>query len=537
MAPISFTGNKLNILYSNDWHANVHNIKRYASATSGVLKQNKGKEPVLIVLGGDASMDTGINLIRFVLKAIKKIKVDAVVMGNHDLEGGDFWAKAFAKEKSIFSFLSKKPKPKFLSANLSFSRKNPVENKLAKSAIIKCKSKSGTERVGLVGVSPLDYERLSFIAPYNDYLKVMDLGDTLKSVMQEAQKLKCKGVNKLGCLAHTGKTASDGTPYYIKLAETDEFDFIIGGHDHEEVDLWHTTKSGKNVKIVSLGRTPDKDILGENLDSFGNLRLIYDDNNNLIPEKCENKIELTANYPISKTMERLEKKYMQSNKVISHTNKALTTNFKGTEENPVANLAADAMLWMVNKETKGAKAQIAFVNSGGVRGNIPQGEVTVGVIKQAFPFTASTLIKTTLTKAQIIDTLNWCAESTTLPKISPGLMQVGGMKYTIDSHNKVKDVYLITKKGTLGERIDNQPNDKTYSVIYDNFLMTGVAGLEKLIKNPKDSGIEYFSFNRQDALIEYLKEFFKNKPIEVQTGRIKKEAKETLDEKEFASII
>ena len=116
-------------------------------------------------------------------------------------------------------------------------------------------------------------------------------------------------------------------------------------------------------------------------------------------------------------------------------------------------------------------------------------------------------------------------------------MQVGGMKYTIDSHNKVKDVYLITKKGTLGERIDNQPNDKTYSVIYDNFLMTGVAGLEKLIKNPKDSGIEYFSFNRQDALIEYLKEFFKNKPIEVQTGRIKKEAKETLDEKEFASII
>lgn len=486
------------------------------------MKEHK-KQNAIILDTGDSNIDISIKLHIFILKCLRKIGTQVQNMGNHDLEGGNYWAKAIKKAKPNLSFLSIKPKLKFVSANLSFSRKNPLEKHVQKSTIIKTKNKKGIQKIGVIGVSPFDYKKLAFITPYNNYVDVMNLEETIEVVTQEAQKLKLKNVDVIGVLAHTGEKSPTEVKYYEKFAEIDGVNFVLGGHDHKELDAWYKAKDGRNVKIVSLGASPGKNIIGEGLDSFGKLRLVFDYTNNLVPDKCQNKVELTENYPISKKIERLEDKYLKPNKVISYSINDFSRNYTLSAENPMGSLSADSMLWIINKETKGEKAQIAFVNSGTIRNSFHKGNITIGDIRQAFPFTASTLIKTKLTKSQIINTLNWGVESTNLPKVSPGVMQVGGMRYTIGKNGKVKDVYLLKKDGSLGERIDIQPDNKEYTVIYDNFLMTGVAGLSELKKSPESMGIEYFPYSRQDALIEYLKHNYPKKPIEIKTVRIERE--------------
>jgi len=513
MINLSFKGNtEFNVLYFSDVHSITTNVRHFKTAVDQFDSKNKDKH-TLKLAGGDLNMDTSIKPNILILKLMDLIGLDASSTGNHDLEGGNYWAEAIEQVK---------PKFKFLSANLNFSRSNKVQDKIAKSTVIERKG----ERVGVIGVSPLDYGKLTNITLFNDFMTVMNLDETAKAVKQEIKYLEEKqGINKIFLLAHTGKEGKDDSKYYERLAKIGGIDVIVGGHDHLEFDEWYKSERNEPVKVVSVGEADDKNIRGQDLDSFGELKAVFDDNGVLLPEKCRNHVKITANYPVSKEVTALEEEYLQTKKIISSTNKALTCKSSVKEENPTASLAADAMLWIINKETKLQKAQIAFVNSGTVRGTIPQGDISIGTIMQALPFTSSTLIKTTLTKKQIIDTLNWCAESTTLPKVSPGLMQVGGMRYTIGEDNKVKNVHLINYDGSLGEKLDEMPDNKPYNVAYDAFLMTGVAGLSELKKEPTDKSVEYFSYSRQDALIEYLQENFKNKPVELRANRIEKEIK------------
>ena len=514
MPKITFTGNtEFNVLYFSDVHANTKNLPHFKTAVDSFNRINEGKR-TLKLAGGDLNVDIAIKPNKFILKFMDLIGLDASSFGNHDIEGGDYFAQAVEEAK---------PKFKFLSSNLNFSRKNEVEEKIAKSTIIE---KDG-ERVGVIGVSPVGYGKLTNITPFNDYIAVKSFGQTLRAVRQEVRSLEKKSINKIFLLAHTGKTSNKGFEYYEYLAKIGGIDVIIGGHDHIEHNLWYESerkdKSGKKepVKVVSTGKAEGKNITGEDLGSFGVLKAVFDDNGILVKDECHNDFDLSQKYAKSQEIVDWEEKELETGKVIGHTDKDLKCIKRGTEENPVADLAADAMLWIVNRDTKGEKAQIAFVNSGTIRGDFSKGEIKIGQIRQAVPFTATTLIKTTLTKKQIMDTLNWCVESTTHPKITPGLMQVGGMKYTIGRDKKVKDVYLTDKAGKITERIDDKPDNKRYNVIHDVFLMTGVAGLSELKKEPMDPTVEYFPYSRQDALIEYLTENFKDKPVKLKTGRIK----------------
>ncbi len=507
MNPITFKGNtQFNVLYFSDVHAKTNHLSSFKTAVDTFEKENKGQNNLKLA-GGDLNMDTALKPNSFILKMMNLIGLDATCVGNHDLEGGSFWADAIEKAK---------PKFKILSANLEFLKPNKLENKIAKSTIIK---KNGN-KVGIIGVSPLDYEKLSFHSTFNDFATVQNFDKTVKSVKSEVKELEKKGIDKIFLLAHTGLKSAEGLNYYKKLAEIGGIDVIIGGHDHKEFNFWHKTDRDEPVKIVSVGSADDKNVIGEDLDTFGVLKAIFDEKGVLIPEKTKSQVEITDSYPVNKEIAELEEKYLKNNKVIAKVAKDIKCLNKYTEENPVGSLLADAMLWLVNKDTKGKKAQLALVNSGTIRGEFSKGDLTLGMLRQALPFTSSTLIKTTLNKKQLLDTLNWCAKSTELAKISPGIMQVSGIKYEIDAENKVTDVYLLNEDGSISQDLKELPDDYEMTVVYDEFLATGVAGLTAMKKNKNDQSIEHFSDSNQSALLKYIESNFKDKPVEVTTGRI-----------------
>ncbi len=515
--PISFYGNsELNVLYFSDVHAKTTNIQKFKTAADQFDKQNKGKTNLKLACG-DLNTATSLKTNMLVLKLMELIGLDASSVGNHELKAGTHWVDALNKIKPSFPFLS---------SNLKHLEPTEVEDKVAKSTIIK---KNG-EKVGLIGVSPVDYGELMLFDSTNNATRTLEFGETLKAVKEEVKKLEKQGINKIFLLSHTGKESTEGLQYYKKLAKLGGIDVIIGGHDHKEFDAWFTSDRGEPVKIVSVGKSPDKDIVGEDLDSFGILKATFDDYGILIPEKCKNKVEITSKYKTSQEVLDLEEEYLQTGKVISATKHDIQCKDRMIQENPLADLALDSMLWLINRETKGEPAEIALVNPGAARGSIKKGNITNGDIIQAFPYTFSTFIKAPLTKGQIVRALEVGAKSVYLPKISPGVMQVSGLKYTITPDKKIKDVCILNPDGSVKMNIDDAPDYVQFNVVYDKFLMDGVAGLYSLKKDPNDPEVEYFPYSLQDSLTEYLKENFNDKSVEIKTGRIKIEEAKAKDE-------
>ena len=126
-------------------------------------------------------------------------------------------------------------------------------------------------------------------------------------------------------------------------------------------------------------------------------------------------------------------------------------------------------------------------------------------IQSVLPFISNTLIKTTLTKKQILETLEWGALSTSFPKVSPGIMQVSNMEYTINPDLTVSNVHILNDDGTIKYNLDNYDDDKKFLAVYDTFLATGVAGLTALTKICENNpDVEMFGISRQNALKEYL---------------------------------
>lgn len=516
MFPISFKGNsEFNVLYFSDVHNKTDNMGRFKTAVDEFDRENKNKN-TLKLAGGDLNFASDLEPNILMLTLMKLIGLDASSIGNHEIEGGNYWAKAIDIVK---------PKFKFLSTNLNFTRPNDIEDKVAKSVIINRKG----EKVGVVGVTAFDSVELNFKGDFNDFIKVSNFAKTALEVKKEVKQLEKQGINKIFLLAHTGEKSKLGFDYYKNLAKIGGIDVIIGGHDHVQRDKWYLSERGEPVKIVSTEAKNDLNLESEDLGTFGVLKATFDGKGVLIPDECDNKIRDTKLYSESPMVKKLEEKILQNNKVIAHLEEPLECNARKTTENPVADLLADSMLWIANKVSPQSHVQIALINSGELKADIPSGNITMKDIKAAYPFTHNvTIVEAKFTKKQLFDALNHGVETSTYPKPTLGLLQVGGLRYIVGSDNKVKDVYLINKQGERVECLDNAPNNKKYTVVYDTYLMQGAGGANSLKKAKKD--VKFYPFNHQSGAIEYLKHNFANKPVQVKTGRIEIESKDSIIE-------
>lgn len=473
---INFLGTKINTLFYNDLHGATANVDAFLDEQNKYYNQ-KQNEPNFTLSGGDVFVGTNPNNEIIAKKLCPK--TDAIALGNHDLEGGSHLIDLIKK----FAL-----KGKLLSTNLLLKRKNDLENEVIPSTIIE---KNG-EKIGVIGVSPLNYKDLRFETKENEFIDVQNFDKTFANVKEEVDKLTKKGINKIFILAHTGISDENFIDYYEEFAKIPGVDVIIGGHDHLQVDEWRKSDINEPVKIVSTGKTDTK-VFGENLDTFGVMELEFDDDGVLIEDKSKTEfkyIEQKEEIDDTPVIVQIDAPYEKGNILYGNSE--------------AGNIVTDSGLWYVNKYTKGKKADFAFVNAGTIRADLKE-TVTEKNIEQVLPFTQQKLIKTTLNKKQVLNTLNWCAKSRTFKKVTPGVMQVANMTYTINSDNTVSDVVIYDEDGSIKYLLDELDDDFEFSVVYDDFLATGVVGLTDLKKDTEnDKSIEIFDTTRQKVLKEYL---------------------------------
>jgi 5'-nucleotidase len=473
---ISFSGTKINTIYYNDIHGSIKNISSFLEKRENFYNQNRDNANFTLC-GGDLFVDENTN--NEIVARELAAKTDAVAVGNHDLESGNGLARLIKKFK-----LGKK----FLSLNINYLKRTPLETEISKSIVLQ----NNGEKIGVIGISPIDFKNTTFINDRTDFIKIDNFDTTITKVRKEVENLEKKNIDKIFLLAHTGNLSKTGTDYYKELAKIGGVDVIIGGHDHVETDRWETSERGEPVKIAATGKS-SQHRFGKNLDYYGELHLEFDKNGVLIKDKCEN------------SFKKLKPLQNFDEEPIRVLKSPLTNTDPMTEPSPVANLIADADLWYVNTHTKGNMADFAFVNAGTIRDSLDFKEITASNVKCMLPFTTSTLIKVPLTKRQILDTLNWCNKSTKFNKIIPGLMHVSGMEYTIQPDLTTTDVHILNSDGTIKYNLDDFDNDETFYAVYDTFLATGIAGLSDLKMDCNSPEVECFNVSRQEALLDYLK--------------------------------
>lgn len=179
--------------------------------------------------------------------------------------------------------------------------------------------------------------------------------------------------------------------------------------------------------------------------------------------------------------------------VIGSADEPITGDSSGPRgyETPMADLVADSILW----SAQDAGAQIAFMNVGGVRGSLDQGDITYAEAYAVTPF--GNLINTiTLTGADIEAALNQqFVESRGRQQLALGVSE--GFSYTWDDTAK----QVVPGTMTLnGEPID--PN-ATYRVAVYNFLAEGGDGFTAFTNYTELTG----GMEDLAAFVGYIRQF------------------------------
>ncbi|GAB3023869.1 5'-nucleotidase C-terminal domain-containing protein [Spirosoma pulveris] len=173
---------------------------------------------------------------------------------------------------------------------------------------------------------------------------------------------------------------------------------------------------------------------------------------------------------------------------------------KGQPEGPLNDLLTDALLKQAI-ERYGKPIDCSHLNYGGIRNNLPEGNITTGSIFEVMPFD-NQLIVLTMTGDMLRQMLNHFAKGDKLV--------VGGLRAKL--HNGQLQSATFTNGRTL------QPNE-TYTVVMSDYVANGgdEAGF---LKNPIKS--ENINYLMRDALIDYFRLLGKTgQPINpVSDGRI-----------------
>ena len=164
-----------------------------------------------------------------------------------------------------------------------------------------------------------------------------------------------------------------------------------------------------------------------------------------------------------------------ASRVVGSATADITRTVDDTGETPLGNLIADAQL----ADTRDEGAVAAFMNPGGVRADLPAGEVTYGEAFAVQPF-ANNLVTMDLTGAQLDCVLEQQYAGRTAPVV---LQPSSTLRYTVSTSAPAGTLAdPCSGQKVSGLTIDGAPVDPatTYRITVNNFLAGGGDGFGQL---------------------------------------------------------
>ena len=264
-----------------------------------------------------------------------------------------------------------------------------------------------------------------------------------------------------------------------KIAESvDGIDLIVGGHSHtplqspEVVNGTYIVQDWEYGK--SLGRA-DLYYLGDELVAFSGGLKEYEETVQADPEIAQMVQEIVKN--IDSVM----------NVVIAKTEVPLDgdRNLIRKQETNVGNLIADIMRERT-QSIPGYEADVALANGGGIRTQLPAGDITKKDLYTLLPFENNTLAIVEVTGAELKAALE-----NGVSQVENGagrFPQISGMSFTYNPSKPAGERVIEVKVGDAP--LDPQ---KTYKLATIDFLAAGGDGYEMLKKPFFNTGLSMYS--------------------------------------------
>ncbi len=461
------------VLYTNDVHCAIETdeesgILGYAKIAAMKKALEADGKDVFWVDAGDAIQGSAIGTLsdgEYIIQIMNESGYDLAIPGNHEFDYG----------MERFLELAKKADFPYIACNLiDRTTEEPVFAPYVIQEI-------GGKQVAFIGIctpksitssTPSHFQNED--GQYCYHFMQDEDGTSLYACVQEAvDEVQRAGADYVIAVAHLGILDSCSPWTSTELIQhTSGIDAVLDGHSHSVLSEEKVkNKEGKEVllsstgtKMASVGKLtirPDGSMKTELIDTY---------------DKTDDVVAAKINYIMWELSETLGEVIARSQvSLVVHDPSATSAEtpvriIRNAETN-LGDLCADAFRYE-------AGADIALMNGGGIRTDLPAGDITYGDIINLMPF-GNEFCMVEATGQQVLDALEMSVKS--VPDEFGGFLQVSGISFEI--HMKVDSPVILDENGMFagidGERrvgnvmVDGEPLDpeKIYTVASYNYLL------------------------------------------------------------------
>lgn len=324
--------------------------------------------------------------------------------------------------------------------------------------------------------------------------------DEAQSINRYVAELKQQGVRAIVALVHqgtsqppfAGKTGTAAAPLEGAIGAIvhkldDEIDVVITGHAHDFTNQRVANQGGAAILVtqaLSAGMAyADIDLTidlqsGDVIEKSAEIITTWaDEGPGLQPDQAVASLVSAARAAVAPMVSR----------VVGHSAIALTRESTPAGESSLGNLIADA-------QRSAMSTDLAFMNPGGIRSDLPAGEITWGALFSIQPF-ANNLVRMALTGAQIVELLNqqWSGANAERPR----LLETSGIQYTWDASLLPEHRVLLDSVQIHGSPL---ALNTRYTVTVNSYLASGGDNFTVL----EEGTSRVVGPGDLDALIKYI---------------------------------
>lgn len=502
------------LLFTNDVHCGIDEDIGYAGLAAYVEATREKTPYVTLIDCGDAIQGDVIGTVsdgEYIVDIMNELGYDLAILGNHEFDYG----------MEQLAYLLDKAEARYLGANIVYTGEGEsVLPALEPYAILSY----GDTDVAFVGLTtpwstssstPTFFmdEEGNFVYDFTAGEDGQELYDLTQQCVNQCRE---QGAEYVILLAHLGDTEESGPYSSIEVIQnTTGVDAVLDGHAHSVLPCEIVQDAeGKDVLLVSTG-TKLSNIGQVVITASGNITA------GLISGYDQKDPETEA-YVAS-----VQALYEETvNQVVAHSDVALSISdgagvrMVRNRETAIGNFCADAYRTATG-------ADIAVVNGGGIRADLPAGDITYADIIAVHPF-GNTLCMVEATGQEILDCLEIGCMHTESEYAADGqalgedgtFFSVSGMRYTVDTsiptsvelddngmfvavtgERRVTDVEVLD--ADTGEYVPLDP-EETYTFACHNYLLKeGGGGCNMFADNTfliDEAMLDY------EVLINYLTE-------------------------------
>lgn len=491
--------NDIVILHTNDVHCGIEDGLTYAgvSAYAKEMEAQYGADRVTLVDAGDAVQGGPIGTLtqgEYLVDIMNQVGYDIFTPGNHEF---DYQIPRLLELTELLDAQT-------ISSN--FVDLTTGESVFQPYTVLDY----GDVQVGYVGITTPESFTKSTPAYFQDengnYIYGFCEGnngqDLYDNVQASVDAARADGADYVVAVAHLGieETSAPWRSTDV-IANTTGIDVMIDGHSHSTIDGQQV--ANEEGEMVLLNQT------GTKLSAVG--KIVID------PDTGDITAELVTDYAgrdadTQAFVDGINAEFTDVlNQVVAHSDVSLTTVDPTSGERIIRNLETNLGDLCADAYRTVLEADVGLVNGGGIRADIPAGDVTYGQIINVHPY-SNQATSVRATGQQLLDALEMGARNN--PGENGGFLQVSGMTYTIDTtipsgvvtddkgnFVRVDGEYRVKDVTVNGEPLDM---NKTYVVASHDYML--LDGGDGMVMFQGDEVVKDRVMPDNQVLIQYIRD-------------------------------